>query len=215
MDLQGEVKDYRYDLPRQESVYDRPGYGYPQFSAPKAVSAALPAHKAHTTRLSAEVKDTGRDLERDPEPQYARSAAQFMHVDASGRDYYDLNAAMQGYRGAWLFGQQHVEVMVGGRAAQWEQFCPVPADVPDGVLLMGNVIYRQANGTWLRSRDRYSGHLVTQRLVGPGRYFVGRTEHTFTGRGLPAKGITVQGNLHIHLSEVAASHALVPIFQGR
>ena len=163
--------------------------------------------------LQGEVKDnTSRELPRQPEAMYARAADTYLKSDAAtGKRYIDLNAAMQSYRGAWLYGSQHVQVFVNRMKAQWEQFCPVPADIPDGVLMRGNVLYRTASGGWQRSPDQFEGVLKTKHGFHGGRYFIGRTQHTFQGRNLPGGRLTVVGQLDICLSHTAPANPLVSV----
>lgn len=163
--------------------------------------------------LQGEIKDTHhRELPKQEEPLYGNSANTFLKSDAStGRHYYDLNAAMQNYRGPWLFGHEHVEVFVGRLKAQWEQFCPVPADLGDGILMKGNVVYRQPDGSWRKSNDAYEGVLRTKHGLDGGRYFLGRTQHTFFGRNFPNGRLTVEANLNIHLNQHSAGNPLIPV----
>lgn len=214
MYLTGEVKDSSVrDMPRQESVYDAPGGGYPQFVPEPARQGGRQApHQAHAL-LSGEMKDySGREPSRQREADYEHQAHSYMKVDArSGRSYYDLNAALQTYRGPWLFGQQHVDILVSGLRAQWDQFFAVPADLPDGVPLAGNVLHRQGNGAWQRSSDRFEGRLATQHLVEPGRFFIGQTEHTLHSSMLPGGLLKVAADLRIHLNQVGAAGSVVPL----
>ncbi len=82
----------------------------------------------------------------------------------------------------WLFGKEHVEVNVNRMKGQWVQWCPIPADIRDGVLMRGNVIYQNPDGTYRQSADLYEGVIETQ----GDRYFVGKTQHIpvtkFAGR---------------------------------
>lgn len=165
--------------------------------------------------LQGEVKDNSViELPKQSDTEYGAAAAAtssdpFLKADAqTGRHYIDLNTAMNTYQGAWLYGHEHVIVYVGRLKADWEQFCPVPADVRDGILMKGNVLYRMADGTWRKSNDQFEGTLSTQ---GGGRYFVGRTQHTFLGSNLPNGRLCVIANLNMHLSQSSSSNPLVTI----
>ena len=143
---------------------------------------------------------------------YSAASESYLTSEAStGRHYVDLNAAMNTYRGAWLYGREHVQVYVGRMKAEWEQFCPVPADIRDGVLMKGNVLYRKSNGGWNRSGDQFEGVLRTEHGRGGGRYFVGKTQHTFFGSNLPSGKLTVVANLSIPLSHKSPQNPLVPV----
>lgn len=162
-------------------------------------------------QLTGEVKDNAyADLPRPQNAMYASSTDTFLRSDAStGRHYYDLNAASKSYSGPWLFGQQHVEVMVGRLKAQWVQWCPVPADIRDGVLMRGNVIYQNPDGTYRMSNDRYEGVIETEHGFESGRYFVGRTQHTFYGRNLPNGSMRVIANIKIHLNQKMSYNPMI------
>lgn len=154
-------------------------------------------------------------MPKQQETYSATASDSYLKSDAqTGRKYIDLNTAMDTYRGAWLYGQQHVQVLVGRMKAEWEQFCPIPADVQDGILLKGNVLYRQANGGWSRSQDQFEGVLRTTTGNGGLRFFVGRTQHTFFGRNLPNGHLQVVANLNIPLSHRSPSSPLVSIPQS-
>lgn len=167
-------------------------------------------------QLTGEVKDDAyQELPRQKDALYASSTDTFLRADAStGKHYYDLNAASKAYSGPWLFGQQHVEVLVGNMKAQWVQWCPVPADIRDGVLMRGNVIYQNNNGTYRMSNDRYEGVIETDHGFGSSRYFVGRTQHTFYGRNLPNGSIRVIANIRIHLNERLAYNPMIQCSQA-
>lgn len=154
-------------------------------------------------QLTAEVKYDGYDdLPRQQEVAYANSANTYLKADAStGKHYYDLNAASKGYSGPWLFGKQKVEVNVNGMRGQWIQWCPVPADIRDGVLMRGNVIYQNSDGSYRMSPDVYEGVVESEHGFEGGRYFVGRTQHTFYSRNLPGGQMKVVANLRIHLDQ--------------
>ncbi|MBX3151689.1 hypothetical protein KF728_16155 [Candidatus Obscuribacterales bacterium] len=141
----------------------------------------------------------------------ASASDTYLKSDAqTGRHYIDLNTAMDNYRGAWLYGQEHVRVLVGRMKAEWEQFCPVPADVQDGILMRGNVLYRQANGGWNKSPDQFEGVIRTNSGC---RYFVGKTQHTFYARNLPNGHLQVVADLNIPLSHRSPSSPLVAMPQ--
>lgn len=154
-------------------------------------------------QLQAEVKYDGYDdLPRQQEVKYADSTATYLKADAStGKHFYDLNAASKTYSGPWLFGKQKVEVNLRGMRGQWIQWCPVPADVKDGVLLRGNVIYQNGDGSYRLSPDVYEGVIESEHGFEGGRYFVGRTQHTFVSNNLPGGQLRVVANLRIHLDQ--------------
>lgn len=118
---------------------------------------------------------------------------------------------MDTYRGAWLYGQEHVQVLVGRLKAEWEQFCPIPADLQDGILLRGNVLYRGGNGGWHKSPDLFEGVLHTTTGNGGLRFFVGKTQHTFYASNLPGGQLKVVANLNIPLSHRSPSSPLVSV----
>ncbi|MBC7997416.1 MAG: hypothetical protein IAF58_05715 [Leptolyngbya sp.] len=159
-------------------------------------------------QLTAEVKDDNyAEMPRQQEAIYAKSTDTFLRADASsGRHYYDLNAASKTYSGPWLFGRQHIEVSVNGMKGQWVQWCPVPADIRDGVLLRGNVIYQNQNGTYHMSSDVYEGIIETH----GGREFVGKTQHTFVANNLPGGKMQVVSNIRIKLDERLAYNPMLP-----
>jgi hypothetical protein len=171
--------------------------------------------------LQGEVKDNSVvELPKQYDTEYGAAAAAApetcLKADAqTGRHYVDLNAAMTTYQGAWLYGHEHVIVYVGKLKADWEQFCPIPADVRDGVLMKGNVLYRNADGTWRKSNDQFEGTLSTQPGSGGGRWFVGRTQHTFLGSNIPGGKLCVVANLNMHLSQSSPSNPLVTIPKPR
>lgn len=150
--------------------------------------------------LTGEVKDKSyEEAPRQQEALYAHSADQYLRADAStGKHYYDLNAANKSYAGPWLFGKEHVETNYEGRRAQWMQWCPIPADLRDGVFIRGNVIYENPDGTSRMSTDIFEGVLRTESRR---RFFVGRTQHTFVGSNLPNGSIKVVANLNIYLNQ--------------
>ncbi len=154
-------------------------------------------------QLQAEVKYDGYDdLPKQQEVKYADSNASYLKADVStGKHYYDLNAASKTYSGPWLFGKQKVEVNLRGMRGQWIQWCPVPADVKDGVLLRGNVIYQNGDGSYRLSPDVYEGVIESEHGFEGGRYFVGRTQHTFVSNNLPGGQLRVVANLRIHLDQ--------------
>lgn len=155
------------------------------------------------------------EMPKQQETFSANASDSYLKADAqSGRHYIDLNTAMDRYRGAWLYGQEHVQVLVGRMRAEWEQFCPVPADVEDGILLRGNVLYRQANGGWSKSPDQFEGVLRTYTGNGGVRFFVGKTQHTFYARNLPQGHLQVVADLNIPLTHKSPSSPLVSIPQS-
>ncbi len=159
-------------------------------------------------QLTAEVKDDNyQELPRQQEAMYAKSTDTFLRADAStGKHYYDLNAASKTYSGPWLFGKEHVEVNVNRMKGQWVQWCPIPADIRDGVLMRGNVIYQNQDGTFRRSSDLYEGVIETQ----GDRYFVGKTQHTFQSPNLPGGQMKVIANIRIRLNERLAYNPMMP-----
>jgi hypothetical protein len=170
--------------------------------------------------LQGEVKDNSVvELPKQYDTEYGAATAASetcLKADAqTGRHYVDLNTAMTTYQGAWLYGHEHVIVYVGRMKADWEQFCPIPADVRDGVLMKGNVLYRNADGTWRKSSDQFEGTLSTQPGPGGGRWFVGRTQHTFLGSNIPGGRLCVVANLNMHLSQSSPSNPLVTIPKPR
>ncbi|MCC7527289.1 MAG: hypothetical protein IT342_02130 [Candidatus Melainabacteria bacterium] len=159
-------------------------------------------------QLTAEVKDDNyQELPRQQEAMYAKSTDTFLRADASsGKHYYDLNAASKSYCGPWLFGKEHVEVNVNRMRGQWVQWCPIPADIRDGVLMRGNVIYQNPDGTYRMSADVYEGVIETQ----ADRYFVGKTQHTFQAPNLPGGRMQVVANIRIRLNERLAYNPMIP-----
>lgn len=159
-------------------------------------------------QLTAEVKDDNyQELPRQQEAMYAKSTDTFLRADASsGKHYYDLNAASKSYSGPWLFGKEHVEVNVNRMRGQWVQWCPIPADIRDGVLMRGNVIYQNQDGTYRMSSDVYEGVIETQ----GDRYFVGKTQHTFQAPNLPGGRMQVVANIRIRLNERLAYNPMMP-----
>lgn len=149
--------------------------------------------------LNAEIKDDHYgDLPRQQlQAQYAYPAPTYLKADAvTGRNYVDLNAAAASYQGAWLFGTQNVNVLVGGLKAEWVQWCPVPAGIGDGILLRGNVVYENPDRSFRRSDDVYEGVIRTE---GATRVFEGQTQHTFTGKNVPGGYLKVSAPLRIPL----------------
>jgi hypothetical protein len=163
-------------------------------------------------QLTAEIKDDNyADLPRQQEAIYAKSTDTLLRADAStGKHYYDLNAAAKSYSGPWLFGRQHVQVSVNGMNAQWMQWCPVPADIRDGVMMRGNVIYQNQNGTYRTSSDVYEGVIESEHGFEGGKYFVGRTQHTFFANNLPGGKLQVVANIKIHLNERLPYNPMMP-----
>lgn len=154
--------------------------------------------------LTAEIKDDNyTDLPRAQEVQTAPPAAQYLKADVStGQNYVDLNAAAHSYSGPWLFGRQHIQITVGDTDAQWDQWLPVPAGIADGVMLRGNVIYENPNGSYRMSDDRFEGVIRTEAQL---RYFEGRTQHTFVG----ANPMRVAANLTIPFTQVLPYNPMV------
>ncbi|HEY9785644.1 MAG TPA: hypothetical protein V6D17_09605, partial [Candidatus Obscuribacterales bacterium] len=163
-------------------------------------------------QLTGEVKDDAyADLPRQQQAEYAPSTDTFLRSDAStGRHYYDLNAATKAYSGPWLFGKQHVEVLVGNLKAQWLQWCPVPADIRDGVLMRGNVIYQNPDGSYRISGDLFEGVIRTEHGLTSERFLIGRTQHTFYGPQLPNGRMQVIANLRIPLTERLSYNPMIP-----
>ncbi|HNB21524.1 MAG TPA: hypothetical protein PKZ32_03860 [Candidatus Melainabacteria bacterium] len=159
-------------------------------------------------QLQAEIKDDNyQELPRQQEAMYAKSTDTFLRADAStGKHYYDLNAASKSYSGPWLFGKERVEVNVNRMRGQWVQWCPIPADIRDGVLMRGNVIYQNADGSYRQSGDVYEGVIETH----GDRYFVGKTQHTFVSPNLPGGSMKVIANIRICLNERMAYNPMMP-----
>ncbi len=151
-------------------------------------------------QLTAEIKDDNyAELPRQQEAHYASSTDTLLRADAStGKHYFDLNAAAKSYSGPWLFGREHIQISVNGMKAQWMQWCPVPADIRDGIQMRGNVIYQNPNGTYRTSGDLYEGAIESH---GDEKYFVGRTQHTFFANNLPGGQLKVVANIKIELNE--------------
>jgi hypothetical protein len=97
-----------------------------------------------------------------------------------------------------LFGKEHVQVYVQSLKAQWMQWCPIPADLRDGLLVRGNVLYENPSGGYRMSRDLFEGVLRTE---DGGRYFVGTTQHTFYGRNFADGQLRVVADLRILLNQ--------------
>jgi hypothetical protein len=150
--------------------------------------------------LNAEVKDDAySELPRQADAQYAAPATNYLKADAAtGRNYVDLNAAAQSYHGAWLFGKEQVQMNIGNLRARWVQWCPIPAGVADGVMVRGNVMYENTNGSYRMSNDVYEGIVRTKGGV---RYFEGKTQHTFYGANVPNGEMRVVANLNIALTQ--------------
>ncbi len=163
-------------------------------------------------QLTAEVKDDNYvELPRQQEALYAKSTDTLLRADAStGKHYYDLNAAAKSYSGPWLFGRQHIQVSVQGMNAQWMQWCPVPADIRDNIMMRGNVIYQNPNGTYRTSSDVYEGVIESEHGFEGGRYFVGKTQHTFYANNLPGGRLQVVANIKIHLNERLPYNPMMP-----
>lgn len=160
--------------------------------------------------LNAEVKDDAyADMPRQQDVQYAQASSTYLRADAAtGKHYVDLNAAAKTYMGAWLFGQEHVQVNVGRLRAQWLQWCPVPAGIADGVLLRGNVIYQNPDKTYRTSADQFEGVLRTE---GRERVFVGKTQHTFYASNLPNGQMKVVADINIPLTERLAYNPMISL----
>lgn len=163
--------------------------------------------------LQGEVKDNHtRPIPRYEDAVYGQSTTNYLKADAStGKHYVDLSDAMENYRGAWLYGNEHVVTNVGRLRAEWEQFCPVPADIRDGVLIRGNVLYRHTDGSWAKSNDQFEGVLRTVHGPHGGRFFVGRTQHTFYGRQFPGGALKVIAQLNLKLSQRSSANPLFPM----
>ncbi|HEY9677673.1 MAG TPA: hypothetical protein V6C76_06675 [Drouetiella sp.] len=161
------------------------------------------------TLLNAEIKDDNYDTlpRQQLQAQYAQPANTYLKADAStGKNYVDLNAAAKGYFGPWLFGSEHVQVHYQGIHAQWQQWVPVPAGIADGVLLRGNVMYENPNGSYNTSNDKFEGTIRTS--FGE-RVFEGETQHTFYGRDLPNGSMVVVAKLSIPLNQRLAHNPMM------
>lgn len=162
--------------------------------------------------LNAEIKDDNyTELPRQQDAQYAYPAPTYLKADAStGQHFVDLNAAVKHYSGAWLFGKEHVQTSVGNLKAEWVQWCPVPAGIADGVLMRGNVIYQNPDNTYRQSGDQYEGVIRTEHNT---RVFEGKTQHTFTGNGVPGGSMRVVADLRIALTEQLPYNPMIPVSQ--
>lgn len=159
-------------------------------------------------QLEAEVKDNiYADLPRVQDPVYVHPATNYLKAEAkTGRRYVDLNAAAKNYSGPWMFGSENVQVLVGNLRAQWVQWCPVPAGIADGILLKGNVIYQNPDGSHKMSGDMYEGIIVSEP---GGRFFEGKTQHTFYGRNFAGGSLKVVANIRIPLVQHLAYNPLM------
>lgn len=159
-------------------------------------------------QLEAEVKDNiYADLPRVQDPVYVHPATSYLKAEAkTGRRFVDLNAACKSYTGPWMFGSENVQVLVGNLRAQWIQWCPIPAGIGDGILLKGNVIYQNPDGSHKMSGDMYEGMIVSEPA---GRFFEGKTQHTFYGRNFPGGALKVVANVRILLSQHLAYNPLM------
>ncbi|CAN5651972.1 hypothetical protein BH10CYA1_BH10CYA1_15000 [soil metagenome] len=159
--------------------------------------------------LDAEIKDDNyNEMPRQQlQAQYAHPTNTYLRADAStGKNYIDLNAAAKNYTGAWLFGNENVQCFVGTLKAQWQQWCPIPAGIADGVLMRGNVIYQNPDQTYRTSSDQYEGVI---RTVHGERVFEGETQHTFTGSNLPNGSMRVVAKLYIPLTQRLAYNPMI------
>jgi len=159
--------------------------------------------------LNAEIKDDNyADLPRQQlQAQYVHPTNTYLRADAStGKHYIDLNAAAKNYNGAWLFGSENVECFVGNLKAQWQQWCPVPAGIADGVMMRGNVIYQNNDKSYRTSTDQFEGVI---RTVHGERVFEGETQHTFYGRNFPNGALTVVAKLSIPLTKQLAYNPMI------
>lgn len=161
--------------------------------------------------LDAEVKDDNyADMPRQQlQAQYAHPTNTYLRADAAtGKNYIDLNAAAKSYRGAWLFGSQNVVCYVGNSPCNWEQWCPVPAGIADGVLMRGNVLYQNPDKSYRTSNDQYEGVI---RTVNGERVFEGETQHTFYSRSYPNGQLKVVAKLSIPLTQRLAYNPMIPM----
>ncbi len=159
-------------------------------------------------QLEAEVKDNiYADLPRVQDPVYVHPATTYLKAEAkTGRRFVDLNAAAKSYSGPWMFGSENVQVLVGRMKAQWVQWCPIPAGIGDGILMKGNVIYQNPDGSHKVSKDFFEGIIMSE---AHGRFFEGKTQHTFYGRNLPGGSLQVVANIRIPLSQHLAYNPLM------
>lgn len=159
--------------------------------------------------LDAEIKDDNyNEMPRQQlQAQYAPPTNKYLRADAStGKHYIDLNAAAKNYTGAWLFGSENVQCFVGNLKAQWQQWCPIPAGIADGVLMRGNVIYQNPDKSYRTSSDQYEGVI---RTVHGERVFEGETQHTFIDRNLPNGSMQVVAKLYIPLTQRLAYNPMI------
>ena len=110
-----------------------------------------------------------------------------------------------------MYGNEHVVTHIGRMRAEWEQFCPVPADLRDGILIRGNVLYRHNDGSWVKSRDQFEGVLKTVHGRNGGRYFVGKTQHTFHDNRFRGGQVRVVAPLNLKLSHRAPANPLFKV----
>jgi hypothetical protein len=163
--------------------------------------------------LNAEIKDDHYvDLPRQQEAQYAYPAARYLKADAStGQSYIDLNAAAQSYSGPWLMGKQTIEASAGDITIDWHQSCLVPAGIADGVMIRGNVIYQNPDGTYRMSQDQFEGVLRS----GPNyRFFEGQTQHTYHAANVPFGAVHLTGRLNTPLTQTLPYNPMIAIAGG-
>lgn len=160
--------------------------------------------------LNAEIKDDNYvEMPRQQQPEYAYPAAKYLKADAStGQHYIDLNAAAQSYPGPWLMGRQTVSGSANEMNISWHQSCLIPAGIADGVLIKGNVIYQQPDGTYRLSPDQFEGVLRT----GPQyRYFEGQTQHTYHSQEVAFGELHMTGQLMTPLTQSLPYNPMIAI----
>jgi hypothetical protein len=160
--------------------------------------------------LNAEIKDDHyTDLPRQQDAQFAYPAAKYLKADAAtGQSYIDLNAAAQSYSGPWLMGHQAMNASSNDISIEWNQSCLVPAGIADGVMIRGNVIYKNANGSYRMSNDAFEGVLRT----GPEfRYFEGQTQHTYHDASVPFGALHLNGQLSTPLTQTLPYNPMIAI----
>lgn len=160
--------------------------------------------------LNAEIKDDHYvEMPRQQEAQYAYPAARYLKADAStGQSYIDLNAAARSYSGPWLMGHQSLNAASGEHSITWYQSCLVPAGIADGVLIRGNVIYQNPDGSYRLSNDSFEGVLRTGTDY---RYFEGQTQHTFPLKDPPYGELHLLGQLLTPLTQTMPYNPMIAI----
>jgi hypothetical protein len=160
--------------------------------------------------LNAEIKDDHyNELPRQQEAQYAYPAAKYLKADAAtGQSYIDLNAAARSYSGPWLMGHQAITASSNDISVNWNQSCLIPAGIADGVMIRGNVIYQNPDGTYRMSNDMFEGVLRTGTDY---RYFEGQTQHTYHAANVPFGALHLNGQLLTALTQTLPYNPMIAI----